>query len=348
MQNVVTPRPVPASSPIPEFLRMSVLVPTYRRPDDLRRCLQALQRLERAPDEVIVTVRDTDEETREFLASFPLGDLSLRVVAVTAQGVIAAMNAGVAAASGDIIALTDDDAAPWPDWLTRIDSYFRSDPTIAGVGGRDWVYHGETLEDGAESAVGIVQWHGRVIGNHHIGVGPARYVDLLKGVNCAYRAEPLRAIGFDSRLWGSGAQVHWELALGQALTRAGWRLLFDPAIGVDHGRGQRFDEDQRDTFNPEAQTNAVHNETLLLLEGLSGVRRICFGVWGWLIGTRVSPGLAQLARCAARGDRHAVARWRATRLGVAAGWKSYRKHRGPAAQRSTVPAGAGKAPAANE
>ena len=30
----------------------------------------------------------------------------------------------------------------------------------------------------------MVTYWGRLIGNHHIGVGHARYVDCLKGVNC--------------------------------------------------------------------------------------------------------------------------------------------------------------------
>jgi len=55
-----------------------------------------------------------------------------------------------------------------------------SDSCVGGVGGRDWVYHGTQLEDGARKVIGRVHWFGRVIGNHHLGVGEPREVDVLK------------------------------------------------------------------------------------------------------------------------------------------------------------------------
>ncbi|NTX23610.1 glycosyltransferase family 2 protein, partial [Burkholderia cepacia] len=49
-------------------MKISVLVPTYRRPADLARCLLALQRQQRLPDEVIVVARPEDDATHERLA----------------------------------------------------------------------------------------------------------------------------------------------------------------------------------------------------------------------------------------------------------------------------------------
>ena len=165
-------------------MKISVIVPTYHRPKDLARCLEALQKQNRQPDEVLVTVRDTDTETWTLFASFnpQLLPLSIIKVTVSVPGVVAAMNAGMDAACGDIIAFTDDDATPHTDWLERIEAHFLSDSNIGGVGGRDWVYHGTQLEEGEREVVGQVQWFVRVIGGHHLGVGEARQVDVLKGV----------------------------------------------------------------------------------------------------------------------------------------------------------------------
>lgn len=44
-------------------MNISVLIPTYRRPKDLARCLEALKKQKRVPDEVLVIVRNTDAET---------------------------------------------------------------------------------------------------------------------------------------------------------------------------------------------------------------------------------------------------------------------------------------------
>src|SRR5215216_1661030 len=101
--------------------QISVLVPTYRRPGDLARCLAALSAQQRRPDEVVLAVRDTDEETRTFLSEADLSPLPPRIVPVAAPGVVAAMNAGLTASAGTIVAMTDDDAAPRPDWLRRIE-----------------------------------------------------------------------------------------------------------------------------------------------------------------------------------------------------------------------------------
>ena len=277
-------------------MTITVVVPTYRRPKDLVRCLEALKQQTRPADEVLVIVRDTDVETWTFLATFNSDLLPLNTVTVKVPGVVAAMNAGLDSAKGEIIAFTDDDAAPHSDWLARIENHFLSDEQIGGVGGRDWVYHGTQLEDGECEVVGQVNWFGRMIGNHHFGVGAPREVDLLKGVNMSFRRTAIKELRFDQRMQGTGAQVNFEIAFSLALKRAGWKLIYDPKVAVDHYPAQRFDEDQRRSFNEIALTNAVHNETLILLEHLPRANRAVFLLWAILVGTRESLGLVQCLR----------------------------------------------------
>ncbi len=297
-------------------MRTSVLIPTYRRPKDLCRCLTALEAQARPADEVLVVVRATDDETHSFLAGFQHSLSRLHIVTVQVLGVVAAMSAGLAEAEGDIIALTDDDTAPYPDWLERIEAHFAADPKVGGVGGRDW----QPNDHRSRSVVGKIQWHGRVVGNHHLGVGAAREVDVLKGANCAYRAEPLKQIGFEARLRGGGAQVHWELALGLAIRQAGWKLIYDPAVALDHYPAQRFDADTnlRGIFNAEGIRNSAYNETLVLLSYLPPLRRLAFLLWAFLIGTRSEPGPLQMPRLLARHDQHVWSRLCATYAGRSA------------------------------
>lgn len=278
------------------MLKITVVVPTYRRPHDLARCFAALQKQARPVDEVVVVVRDTDEETWEFLASLQPQPLPLRATTVSVPGVVAAMNAGLDVAKGDIIAFTDDDAAPHSNWLTHIAAHFQADDRIGGVGGRDWVYHGKELEDGMCQLVGQVNWFGRVIGNHHLGIGAPREVDVLKGVNMSFRRTAIQDLHFDERMLGTGAQVHFEVAFCLAIKRAGWKLIYDPQIGVNHYPAQRFDEDQRYQFHPIAVINAVHNETVALLEHFSPAQRLAFLCWATLVGTRDAMGLLQWLR----------------------------------------------------
>lgn len=251
----------------------------------------------------MLIVRDTDAETWTLLKSLSLDVLPLHTVTVSIPGQVAALNAGLDSAQGDIIAITDDDAAPHADWLERIESHFLSDDCVGGVGGRDWVYHSHGLADGSREVVGRVQWFGRAIGDHHLGVGEPREVDIFKGANMSFRRRAIASLRFDERLRGTGAQVHNDMAFSLALKRTGWKLIYDPKVAVDHFEGKRFDEDQRKKdadqrkkFNDIAVINAVHNETLILLEHLSPVQRAVFVVWAVFVGTRVSPGFLQWLR----------------------------------------------------
>ena len=306
-------------------MQISTIVPTYRRQQDLARCLEALQKQTRLADEVLVVVRDTDTETRTFIESFQPQNLSLQTVTVKVSGVVAAMNAGLEVAQGDIIAFTDDDAAPHTDWLEKIESYFMADESVGGVGGRDWVYRNKQLLDGKRELVGKLQWFGRAIGNHHIGVGKPREVDILKGVNMSFRRAAISGMRFDERMKGTGAQVHFELAFCLELKRKGWKMIYDPTIGVDHYRGQRFDEDLRDRFNAIAFSNAVHNETFVLLEHLSPIGRLAFLLWAVLIGTRKARGLIQLLRFLPSERALAGRKWLASIEGRWQGWMTWRQ-----------------------
>src|SRR5947209_7204700 len=95
---------------------VSVVVPSYRRPRQVLLCLAGLRAQTRPPDEIVVAVRDTDLATRDVLAEHD----DVTVVVVHEPGVLAAMNAGVAASGGDIVAFTDDDAVPRRQWLARL------------------------------------------------------------------------------------------------------------------------------------------------------------------------------------------------------------------------------------
>jgi glycosyltransferase involved in cell wall biosynthesis len=273
-------------------MRVSVVVPTYGRPNSLRKCLLALQSQDRPIDEIIVVARHDDKSSQETVRM--LGS-SGRLVVVDRPGLVTAMNAGVDTSSGDVVALTDDDAQPHPDWISRMLAAYASDPAIGAVGGRDWLYYDGQLQDGAKTVVGRISWFGRITGNHHLGAGHARDVDVLKGVNLSMRGDLLRKIRFDERLLGVGTEHHWELVVCLTLRRIGYRIVYDPAIAVDHYPQPRIEGRRRlDTF--VHVRNATHNETFALLEHLSTSHLPACAFWAVVVGTTTAPGLAQVAR----------------------------------------------------
>ncbi len=277
-------------------MNISVIVPTYRRPHDLQRCLEALSNQVRLADEIVVVVRDADRETWSFLKDFTQEKLPLKTATAIVSGQVAALNSALKAAVGDIIAITDDDGVPHSEWLSRIEAHFCQDREIGGVGGRDWMYIGNQLIEGQAETVGKVQWFGRTIGNHHLGVGQPREVEILKGANMSYRRTAIADLKFDTRLLGSGAEVHNDLAFALTVKRRGWKLLYDPLVEIDHYHGKRFDEDERGKFNQVAWFNEVYNETLTLLDYLPPLRRVIFFLWSIMVGTRRGYGIVQWVR----------------------------------------------------
>jgi GT2 family glycosyltransferase len=277
-------------------MRVSVVVPTYKRPESLCRCLDALARQDTQPDEILVVARREDKASQQCISERKGEPIRLVPIDVPAgrPGVVKALNAGVKASSGEIVCLTDDDAEARPDWISRILETFATDPRIGAVGGRDWIFQGGWLEDGARSNVGTISWFGRITGNHHLGVGPARDVAVLKGVNLSVRGELIRQVGFDTRLLGITTEHHWEIGLCLRLLRMGYRIVYDPATAVDHRPQPRVAEARE--FGPRQVRDAAHNETLALLEHLPAWRQPIYLAWAFAIGTSTTPGVAQTIR----------------------------------------------------
>ena len=99
----------------------SIIIPTYNRADELRETIRSIARLDVTADwELLVIDNKSTDHTRavveEEAASFPA---ALRYVYEAEQGRYAAINTGIRAATGRIIATTDDDARVERDWLTR-------------------------------------------------------------------------------------------------------------------------------------------------------------------------------------------------------------------------------------
>jgi glycosyltransferase involved in cell wall biosynthesis len=268
----------------------------------------------RPADQVLVVVRSDDKATLETVCSLR-DQLPLEAVQVEIAGQVHALNAGLERCSGDVVAITDDDAAPRPEWLARIEGHFESDPKVGGVGGRDWIYNDGEIELGDSATAGRVLWFGRIVGDHHRGVGPAREVDILKGANCSFRMAAIKPIGFDRRLRGAGAQVHNDMLASLAVRRAGWRLIYDPQVTVDHYLGKRHDRDQRGKLNRDATVDRAYNLRLAMNEIQPAGRRMAAFIWQFAIGTTEAPGLLWVWRHAARGRKNILAVYQATRTG---------------------------------
>ena len=292
----------------------SVIIPTLNRVDYLRGCLEALGRQTLLPAEVVVATHMGDNATHEFLNGCNNLPYALRYTECEQAGVIANMQAAVDSTRHEVVALLDDDATPHTDWLELIERHFVADVELGGLGGRDHLKDDEDrrLKEDTTHRVGYYTWFGLGYGNHHRGCGAARRVHVVKGCNCAFRGPVLREIGFDYDLRGSGAQVGWELSLCFDLLKAGYHVVYDPSVQVDHWVAPRHDAEihHRCELNMQSLEEVLYNDFSIFWK--SAPRYLVPGhfLWAILWGGGWACGIFRACRDRINGDRTAWMRFR--------------------------------------
>ena len=108
------------------LIKISVILPTHSRPDQLKDCLRSLLKQEYPTShfEVIVVDDSGTHYARHLLREF--GELSLRYIPHDRnKGVAAARNTGIRNARYPHVALLEDDLVLPPEYLLTIHNYFR-------------------------------------------------------------------------------------------------------------------------------------------------------------------------------------------------------------------------------
>lgn len=107
-----------------DVLKISVVIPTFRRPHLLTRCLDALlaQDFPAPGFELIIVSDGEDPATADKLESIRFKKFpGVHYYALPAKaGPAAARNLGWMLAQGELVVFTDDDCIPAPDWLSAM------------------------------------------------------------------------------------------------------------------------------------------------------------------------------------------------------------------------------------
>ena len=106
----------------PITLTASIVICTRQRPQDLAACLKAIALEIAAGREVIVVDNGPDAETRAAANA-----AGVRYVVEPRPGLSRARNAGVCAATGDVVIFVDDDVRPEPGWVDALMRRFDAD-----------------------------------------------------------------------------------------------------------------------------------------------------------------------------------------------------------------------------
>jgi glycosyltransferase involved in cell wall biosynthesis len=114
---------------------VSVVVPTYRRPASLRRCLEGLFRVDYPPDRLEIVVVDDGGGIAPGLRAGLPPEPVLRFATQENRGPASARNRGARLAEGQVVAFTDDDCRPQPAWLAALVAGLVEEPAALVGGG---------------------------------------------------------------------------------------------------------------------------------------------------------------------------------------------------------------------
>lgn len=219
--------------------QVSLVMCTRNRAASLPQCLQALGRLKADIQfELVLVDNGSSDGTAKILGEFA-NQQKMRVVLVSEPraGLSRARNAGINAASGDLIAFTDDDCYPAEDYIEAITQSFQ-DASVGFVGGRVLLF------DPADLPITIQPLNQAVA----LPAGTYMQPGLIHGANFAFRREVLDRIGgFDPQLGAGTLLMGAEDAdiLQRALS-AGFCGLYSPApLVLHHHRRQIAEDEQR-------------------------------------------------------------------------------------------------------
>jgi GT2 family glycosyltransferase len=260
----------------PAALTTSVVVCTHRRPDMLAGLLEAVERLDPSPHELIVVDNDPGEHDVRSLVE-RAGALCVRE---DRRGLDNARRAGTAAAGGDLIAFTDDDCLPSERWLRDLPELF-DDPRVAAVTGPAFAHELATPAQRAfEEAGGFGRgFHRRV--HEWSNLSPPGATRAGAGANMILRRTVVDELGelFPSELdAGTATQSGGDLYALYRILAAGYRVVYDPGTYVLH-RHRPDLESMQQTIRGYGVGLSAALTKLLVEERELGA----FGAWSWLI-----------------------------------------------------------------
>lgn len=202
---------------------VTVVVPVFGDSGDLRSTVDALLAQDYDGPYEVVLVDNGDNAASPVLGEgAPELPSPFRVVRETRPGSYAARNAGVRASRADVLAFTDADCVPRPDWLRNGVASLRATDGPVFVGGRISVFRGTTGPATSAELYELAR-----------GFPQQAYLareSFAATANVLVDRASFQTVGpFEDRLM-SGGDREW----GERATAAGLRGVYAPTAVVDH------------------------------------------------------------------------------------------------------------------
>ncbi|MBI2835566.1 MAG: glycosyltransferase [Acidobacteria bacterium] len=222
--------------------RISVVIPTYRRRDAVRRALTALatQELPERAYEVVVAIDGSEDGTRELINAFQ-PPYALRSLWRPNHGRAAACNAGLREVRGEVIVFLDDDMEATPGFLAAHLQAHDGKSNLGVLGPVPIACDSTSSPYVRHTAARWEQKMARLAEPGHV----FRLVDFYTG-NFSIRRDCLaRTGGFDESFRAYG---HADRELFLRLREAGVAMTFCTAAVAHHNYVRSFSALARDSF----------------------------------------------------------------------------------------------------
>jgi len=217
-------------------MKLSVIIITYNRYEDLKECLDSIFKMRQKPYEVIVVDSHSTDNTETVKNMYPID-----FITIPQRNMQKARNVGISRAKGEIIAFLDDDVIVDKNWSKHILEPYRN-KEVGGVGGRVINYGSSPTcyVKVKDPRVGLVSKDGFVLGNFDTLLEHPVEVDCFIGCNMSFRKELLLKIGgCDEKLEGNCFRDDTDLCL--RIKNLGYKLIFQPKALVWHKfRGKKI------------------------------------------------------------------------------------------------------------
>ena len=192
-------------------MRVSIMITTSNRLEELQRTIQRLRKLDPAPDEILITADGFADGTAEFVRSaLPKAELFLNQAAI---GSVASRDRMIREARGDLVLALDDDSYPEQlDCITRIVPLFEQRPNLA-------VLHFPQRSDEYPETLAQTNF-----GTERLTRSFANSGAVLR------RSTYLQLPGFESRFFHMYEEPDYALQC----VAAGYEVLFSPVVTIRH------------------------------------------------------------------------------------------------------------------
>ncbi len=218
---------------------LSIVVPSYKRQDELDRCLEDLaSQIDPPPLEIVLVLQAYPAGAAKAIRDLFGARLDLNISEFAdGLGTGGARNEGLRISTGDIVAFLDDDVRLPREWAKSIVSCY-DDSAVGGAGGFvDHPGHYGLMRNTAYRLLGItsnrfkIDWGGFNVGPAFNPPGVQR-AEWLGGGNMSFRREAITAVGgFDEAL---GAFWHEDADVTNRVMRSGWKVVSSDKVTVNH------------------------------------------------------------------------------------------------------------------